>query len=387
MNNQIMRITSPDITDQGHSIEIAFLIGNRKHEIYFISKGDFHLSGNLESFLATAILPCMKAGCDQLIAEGDISQQFLLALSEIQDIYCVWDDSFHRTTIKNVQAVRRISATESRVGMFFSGGVDSFYTFLKHQNEITDLIFVHGLDINLDDTILREKASKKIKEVASEFGKNLIEIETNIREFLDPYIPWGMAHGAGLAAIGHLLSPMLHRIYIASTHTYADLFPWGSHPVLDPLWSSESLEFIHDGCEATRVQKVSFISKYEIALQSLRVCWSNPDSSYNCGRCEKCLRTMINLKVNNAHCTTFDEELDIRRVSRIMVDSENARSFIKENLDALEKCQGNDELKKALRKVLNRPQWVYKMEKWLKKIAVWILPQKMQCWLRSILAR
>jgi len=29
---------------------------------------------------------------------------------------------------------------------FFSGGVDSFYTFLKHRHEITDLAVVHGFD-------------------------------------------------------------------------------------------------------------------------------------------------------------------------------------------------------------------------------------------------
>jgi hypothetical protein len=287
----------------------------------------------------------MKAGGGQLIAEGEVSQKFLSALATIQDIYCVWDASLHRTEIENVIPIPRTSSTENRVGVFFSGGVDSFYTFLKHQDEITDLIFVHGLDIRLNDTILREKASNKIREVALKFGKNFIEIETNIREILDSYVDWYLAHGAALAAIGHLLFPTFRRIYIASTHTYANLHPCGTHPVLDHLWSSESLEFVHDGCEATRVKKVSLISRYEIALQSLRVCWKNPNSSYNCGRCEKCLRTMINLKVNNAHCTTFDNELDLKRVSKITADNENIRLLIliRENMDALEKSQGNDE--------------------------------------------
>ena len=130
--------------------------------------------GNCESFLAGGILPCMKVGGGQLIAEGDISQKFISALSTIQDIYCTWDTSLHRAEITNVNPVPRPMLTENRVGTFFSGGVDSFYTFLKHQDEITDLIFVHGLDIQLNDISLREKASKQIREVGSSFGKNVI---------------------------------------------------------------------------------------------------------------------------------------------------------------------------------------------------------------------
>ena len=39
--------------------------------------------------------------------------------------------------------------------------------------------------------------------------------------------------------------------------TYAHLGPLGSHPLLDPLWSSEDVELVHDGCEATRLDKLA----------------------------------------------------------------------------------------------------------------------------------
>lgn len=369
MNNQVMRIVAPDKITKSHSLEVEYLLGNQRHKIFFRSNGDALLLGNCESFLAGGILPYMKVGGGQLIAEGDISQKFISALSTIQDIYCTWDTSLHRAEITNVNPVPRPMLTENRVGTFFSGGVDSFYTFLKHQDEITDLIFVHGLDIQLNDISLREKASKQIREVGSSFGKNVIEIETNLRVYFDSYVDWGLlGHGAALAAIGHLLCPTFRRIFIPATHTYAELFPWGSHPVLDHLWSSESLQFIHDGCEATRVEKVSLISKYDIALRSLRVCWENPNSSYNCGRCEKCLRTMINLKVNNAldRCTTFDKELNVKNVLKINAEGENVRAFIEENLNALKKSRTDDELERALQKVLNKSQLPHKIKRRLR---------------------
>jgi len=371
LNNNTINILTTDDSRHGLSIEFECQINEKKYRIFFRCK-EAVLTENIESFLASAILPCMKTGGGNLVVDGEVSRTFLTSLSTIQDIYCLWDESLRRVTIKNAKAIQRSPSTKKRVGVFFSGGVDSFYTFLKHQNEITDLIFVHGLDIKLTDTSLLEKASNKICAVASAFGVNIIEVETNIRELLDSYVDWGfLGHGATLAAIGHLFYPDFHRIYIAATHTYADLFPWGSHPVLDHLWSSEVLEFVHDGCEATRVKKVTLISKYDIALQALRVCWKNPNSAYNCGRCEKCLRTMINLKVNDAldRCTTFDAELDLKRVSKIDIKDDNTRSFVRENLKQLEKRQDNEELRKALQTALNRQHWPRKIKASVKHLS------------------
>lgn len=357
------------ISDDGKTVEGVFQVGSNRHDIYYRCISEDFLFLNDESFLAAAILPCMKAGGGELISKAGVSQQFLSGLSTIQDIFCVWKKSLHRVKIRHPSPVEK-KKTGNRAGVFFSGGVDSFYTFLKNQDEITDLIFIHGADIRLNDTKLRDKTSKNIRSIASAFGKRLVEIETNIRELLNPYVGWGaLSHGAALASVGHLLSPQFRRIYIASSHTYLNMFPWGSHPVLDPLWSSDALEFIHDGCEATRVGKVSLIAKHEAALQYLRVCTKNPDSSYNCGRCEKCVRTMINLLVNNAleKCPAFDSEFDMRNVLKIYVANDSMRSFIVENLEALEESQGHDELKNALKKVLSRPMWPYHIKRRLFK--------------------
>lgn len=366
MNDIEMSTVYPDPENNDHSINVTFHIGDKKHTVFYRSMSNTVLSENPESYLAAALLPSMKCGGEGIKIKGDMSQKFISNVSTIQDIYSMWDTSLSRVRIKTEKPViKKNNPSGKRVGAFFSGGVDSFYTFLKHQDQITDLIFVHGFDIRLSDTVLRKKVSLKIREIASNFGKNLIEIETNIRELLNPYIHWQLAYGAALAAVGHLLYPHLHRIFIPTNHTYVDIMPGGSHPVLDPLWGSETLSFINDGCEATRVKKVSLVSNYEIALQSLRVCWKNPNSEYNCGRCEKCLRTMINLEVSHAlhDCKTFDKTLDIKRVSKIVALSENVRSYVRENLDALENSQGNQDLKKALQKVLNRPLWPYKIKK------------------------
>jgi hypothetical protein len=367
------RIGQVNVTEEGRLVEVEFEIDGKRYPVYFRSNGR-PLTGNIESFVGVALLPCMKTGTE-LAVNHEVSPRFLAALETIQDIYCCWDSTMRR--VKILGATPRVSSpsTEGRAASCFSGGVDSFYTFLRHRDEITDLVFVHGFDIRLgraDRIELFERTSQMVRAVASHFGKNVIGIETNVRSVLDPYVDWGeLGHGAGLAAIGHLLTPAIRRFYIPSTHTYADMFPWGSHPVLDPLRSTETCEFIHDGCGATRIDKVALISQSDVALQNLRVCYHNYDGAYNCGRCEKCLRTMINLEVVGAlgRCTTFDRPLDIRRVRKIEAFDENTRTFVMENLRELEKVPSKAELRRALQHVMNRPKWPARIRDRIKRRA------------------
>jgi len=359
MSAETSRIRSIGALDAG-LIEVEVQIGPKSDPIYFRS-GDITLTGNAEAFLALALLPAMKEG-GVLASDGRVSQRFLRAMDTIFDIYRAWVPTLQRVDIRNVIPVLRENPKEHRVGTFFTGGVDSFYTFLKHRDEITDLIFVHGFDVLLENHTLRKKTSDMLHRIGSSFGKRVIEIETNLRSFLDSYfrLSWGtLTFGAGLATVGHLLSPFFKKIYIPGSHTYADLIPLGSHPLLDPLWSTETLEFIHDGCEAKRIDKVALLSEYDLALQSLRVCFFNIHGTYNCGQCEKCLRTMINLHVVGAldRCTTFETRLDMKRISKLIVLDDSTRAFVKENLKALENRQGDPKLRKALYKVLNRPPW------------------------------
>jgi len=174
------------------------------------------------------------------------------------------------------------------------------------------LIFVHGFDITLANRSLRAQASRAAREVARELGKNLIEVETNLRSFSDSLVNWDQYHGSALASVGLLFQHLFGEVLIPASATYADLYALGSHPLLDPLWSTDITRFEHDGCEASRVDKSAYISNSETAMRLLRVCWSNPSSAYNCGRCEKCRWTMLNLHAAGAlgRCRTLPKTLD-----------------------------------------------------------------------------
>jgi hypothetical protein len=107
-----------------------------------------------------------------------------------------------------------------------------------------------------------------------------------------------------LGAVALLLSPLFSRVYIPSSHDYSQLVPWGTHPLVDPLWSTDDLEVVHDGCEATRLEKTALIASHDVALRHLWVCWGG---RFNCGDCNKCQRTILALQALGAldRCTTF----------------------------------------------------------------------------------
>jgi hypothetical protein len=354
-----------DTATDGVSIKAELTPGSKTYDIFFRSN-DIELTKNTEVLLAVGLLPAMKTR-STLVANGAISQKLFNAIELISTFFHTLNPNFKKIKIKNLVSQPANYPKEKRVGTFFSAGVDSFYTFLKHQQEITDLIFIRGFDIPLTDQVLLKKTSEVIREVGLKFGKRVIEIETNLRSFyehsfIQPYLRMQYHQGTMLASVGYLLFPFFQRIYIAATHVFADTrLPYlGSHPAVDSLWSTEALEFVHDGGEATRATKASLIAKSDLALNSLRVCGKNTGGAYNCGVCEKCIRTMINLHCVDAleRCTTLPKKLDIQRISELKIQGVGGRAFFNENLQALKNRPGDRPLYEALHKIWKQSWWL-----------------------------
>lgn len=232
----------------------------------------------------------------------------------------------------------------------FTGGVDSFDTLIRNDDDVDALLYVHGFDISLHRTEIREATSEHLRDVATMTGKELIEVSTNVRRFLNLAGKWPtVTHGAALSSVGHLISGQFGRQLIPASHTYTDTFAWGSHPLLDHLWSSDRLSIIHDGAGSTRVGKTRRLAQHPAARRHLRVCWQNT-GKYNCGKCDKCVRTMTALSVTGVlpEFETFDSELPISAISNLKISGISSLSFVQENLDYAEE-QGATEIAATLR--------------------------------------
>ncbi|MBI4698001.1 MAG: hypothetical protein HY758_03585 [Nitrospirae bacterium] len=345
------------VDDTGSIVSSTLHIDDQDYQVrYKASSGP--VSQRSDTYLVAGLFPAMKFGSDLRI-EGSVSPKLLRATGTIQDIITAWFPGYTSISIY-AESSNHSGLTDQRgVGAFFSGGMDAFYTLLKHQDEITTLIFIHGFDIQLEKHEFRERASGAFKEVAAAFNKTLVEVETNLAESLErmspSFIPaGGDAHGAVLASVALLLSAQLKKVYIPSSYPYSNLNPWGSHVLLDPLWSTEDVEIVHDGCEATRVQKAALVAQSDVALRNLRVCLFKPEEGLNCGVCEKCLRCMVTLRAVGAldRCATFHRRLDLKELEKVEIPNQGLFKSYQSTLQAVEENDTDPELAKALRKCI-----------------------------------
>ncbi len=342
-------------TDHGTVVSAFISVGSTRHQLWY-RVSDGRVSAGAETYLLATLLPAMVLGAP-LHAAGPVSPRLLETVPIIQDVFSAWDRTFRRVPIEAGAAEPAGLPRPRGIGCFFSAGTDSWYSLVKHRDEISHLIFIHGYDISLERRTLRDRASRVIREIAAELHKGLIEVETNLHEFSDRYVGWEFYHGTAMASVAHLLSPQFRRIYVASSNTYAQLHPWGSHPILEPLWSTDALELVHDGCEVTKTEKLAHLASCDLeglVLKTLRVCWQNPQEVYNCGRCVKCLVTMARLRMLGVleHCTTFDRPLELRALSRVALP-EHYRPYLRLNVEALERSGSDPALARAMRHCLH----------------------------------
>jgi len=170
----------------------------------------------------------------------------------------------------------------------------------EHPAAIQDGILVYGFDIGGYDEGVElenfERAYKALQPIAQEATLSLIPIFTNIRHLDTETYPWRKQyHGAALAAVAHALSPRLSRVLIASSVDIRNVGAHGSHPLLLLNYNTIGLQFRHEQARYSRLDKIQLLADWPTALEHLRVCTLNPERGLNCGTCEKCLRTMLEL--------------------------------------------------------------------------------------------
>ena len=304
-----VRVTA-DISFQNGMKETIYVSCDKKYASF--------LAEDATAFVATMLLPGLKEG-ESITTDAAVSKKFLDNTAHIMNLLSSWDPSFKKVEV-STKKVNAETAGGKAVGVFFSGGVDSFYTYLKHRKDITHFLLVHGFDIAETNSELFEKTANHISVIAKEEGKELITVKTNIRKVIEKSVLWDWGHGSALATIALLFRPLFGKVFIAGALSYDQLFPYGTHPELDPLWGTETLTLVHDGNERDRRDKViDVISHSALALNHLHVCPQNEKGVYNCGKCFKCLWTKMVLICAGAlsKAKTFDNAIDLELVSKM----------------------------------------------------------------------
>ena len=344
-----MWIRNWETTRTGSALEVAAEVDGFR--LWYRVPDPYPVAQSADPFLAAALLPAMVRGEELKIDPAlTVSPMLLKNVLHLQEIHHSWNPALKMVPITASTAC----AEELNRGTlaFFSGGVDSTYTFLKHEQDISHLVFIHGFDFFEEDGSYRIAVERNSR-FAETHGKTLIPVETNNYDFAYRYaISRNLSQGSALGSVALLLG--FATAYVPSSRTYSDLSPLGSHPLLDPLYSNEAVEIVHDGCEARRSDKLRRILTSDAALANLRVCFE--DMNVNCGHCAKCLRTMIPLTLLAAKSAPFPPLPPAKTVATAALGGANERRYFAEyvELAVATGAPQHRELRDALRKRLRR---------------------------------
>lgn len=350
-----MHIHSVKSQTKGERVFIIATVSMRhfgKDKLYFSFDKylEPYITADFNPFVAALLFPSMKRGED-LIVDGEIDEKLYQGMQQIMETAQSWGIGLKKI---NIQATgyKKDVYMPVKEASFFSLGVDSFYTYLSHKKKIDSFILVNGFDINLANKTLWNTTVTNIKQVTKKESVDLILSESNIRKFLEPILPWDFTHGGCLAATALCLRKLIKITYIASSYQIEQQFPWGSHSAIDPYWSTETLTLIHDGADTLRVDKVrKEIAKSKLALDHIRVCCVNRKNNYNCGTCEKCLRTMLNLLCADAlkRSKTFPNDIDVTALTNLRISDMHDAIFYEENYARLKEKNIYPEIQKIVK--------------------------------------
>ena len=313
-----MRITDLEKCIDGEQVRVRAMVrwedcDQPAREIFIATERKFteDIAPGPEAFLAGVLIPALHFGERRIAINEAVCPVFLEGLSFIMGLMAHWSDG--QMSPLNLDAERRplplYSSDDRRCGLFLSGGIDSLATLRcnhlryppGHPYRVQDCLMVHGFDIG--GVIERgakyhvfERARAHMAAVAEDAGVTLVPVYTNIRHLCDHRELWlNRFFGAVLAAVGHAFARRLARVNVAASYDIPNLVPCGSHPLLDPAYGSAEVQIRHCDVELSRVDKLRTIAEWPVALDNFRVCLANVPDRLNCGRCEKCVRTMCGL--------------------------------------------------------------------------------------------
>lgn len=321
--------------------EISYDGNNRKSEVYW-----FEMSEKYKDFISDSGNPWLACLIPLAVTLGEplrislpVDDVLLKNINNLMQIWKSWYPHLHIVPIEtNTVELKNIDGS-SKTAAFFSGGVDSFFTALRHNAStvspivIDDLLYVWGFDIPLENVDAFRHMKNTLRKASDALNKNFIDIATNLRATRWKQTDWGyLSHGCALASVALTLERRFSRVLIASTSGYANTSPWGSHVYTDPLLSTSKIKIVHDGAECGRIEKIEFIAKSEVARHSLHVCYLL-GSDKNCSKCPKCYRTMMALDLYGVleYFKTFDiNNYSITTASKIYLGSRYYHLYMNE---------------------------------------------------------
>ena len=280
--------------------------------------------GDPNGFLLAALFPAWNMGEKRVCIEGELCPLLLNNIKAACDTIQSWYPELGKPPVIEMKfQSKALKPFKEQAASFLSCGIDSLATIRANKLAVPedhplstklgiaiDYERPHGITTEEESNRARNrKAAANI--ICKDAGMMPMVVKTNILRLSDGYFFDYKWHGAAMSAIAHFLSRSCNKIYIASSYTIPHLEPWGSHPLLDPYYSSAHLSVEHHGIEMSRLEKTKLVAQWPVGLNNIQVCTGQNSGKSNCGACEKCIRTMTSLvalgKLKGCHAFPIEE--------------------------------------------------------------------------------
>lgn len=305
------------------------------------------LRRSYDPFLLAGFVGAMERGEDLSVAgDAPVSPMLLDNLKTAISIYARWWPELSVIRIHAPSVEVGESVWQGPVGCFFSGGADSLYSLIVNMDEISHLILCRGLDIPAKETERWQRTVDSVRAVGEAHGKDVVLVDTNAKETLQTPV---QADNHGAVLVSTALGMGFEKLLVPASHAYDFFERWGSHPMLDSLYRNEVTEVVHDH-PAPRTIKMEAIARTGIGLHTLRVC--NVRAEFNCGSCEKCVRTRALLGLMDVQSDSLEALRDPKEIRMVRIYSDSQYSFWADNLEYARSVHRSDfvtEIEKVLR--------------------------------------
>jgi hypothetical protein len=303
-----LHIWKEDSSKSGDLIRVGATVedeGGGRRELWYKLPARFEdiLSDSMNPYAVGMIFTAMREARD-IHVHGSVSKTLLDNLEEFQNAWQNWrPETYRKISIEADEEADDFEHSRSNDAIAtFSGGVDGAFSVYRHSQglcgrmnrNIIAGVFIHGMDIPLEKEDVFDDTAERMRKMLGSLGIDLITISTNHREFGDVFKD---SHSIQIVSSMLFLENRFHTGLIASSKPYNDLvLPWGSNPLTDRLLSSGKLSIVHDNLAHTRSEKIVTIAEWDSAMKFLRVCWQEDNRGRNCCRCEKCMRTILDMR-------------------------------------------------------------------------------------------
>lgn len=307
----MIRIEKPYIEYKGDDATLNTYIsidGNREKVWFKVNRkfGQYLCDERGDAYLVAVLHYAITNGHD-IELDVPVTEDLLYNIETyLIDGLVAYNPSFHRSRIK-AEVASEALPNAGAVGTGISCGVDSLFALARESNplfpnhKITHLTF-NNVGSHGEGEKARALYKDRLqlpKRFAEEYGYEFVASDSNLMDVIKQSHFYTHTYSSMFPVL--CLQKLYSVYYYASAGYRYDEFTLqskkgrccGSYELLSlPVFSTHQLRIYSQGENMTRMQKLKRVTEYAPSYKYLNVCLKDGD---NCGRCEKCVRTMTGL--------------------------------------------------------------------------------------------